>query len=141
MTFNESIATCLSKYFVFKGRASRSEYWWFYLFFTLIWWAADVVDGIYALVMLNEAMLTNRELDAFDRFCIDFGCEGLIIFCVLLIPSIAAGARRLHDTNRSGWWQLLYLTIIGIIPVMILLAQKSAKQENKYDQNDLLDCK
>ena len=50
------------------------------------------------------------------------------------IPSLAVGARRLHDTNRSGWWQLIAFTIIGLIPLIIWLASVGEKKKNKYGQ-------
>ncbi len=106
MTFGNAISTCMSKFFNFNGRASRPEYWWFYLFTLLLSWAAILIDKTEVVSML--------------------------INLVFLLPVLAAGARRLHDTNRSGWWQLLMLTIIGIIPLIIWLASKGSDQENQY---------
>jgi len=106
MTFGKSISTCFSKFFDFKGRATRPEYWWFYLFTLLISWGSMLVDPTQIL-------------------------SGLISLA-LIFPTIAAGTRRLHDTNRSGWWQLLYLTIIGSILVIVWLASKGSDQENEY---------
>jgi len=95
MTFGKSISTCFSKFFDFKGRASRPEYWWFYLFTILASWGSMLVDHTQIL-------------------------SGLVSL-ICLFPALAAATRRLHDTNRSGWWQLLCFTIIGIIPVIIWL--------------------
>lgn len=106
MTFGKSISTCLSKYVDFNGRASRPEYWWFYLFTVLLSWGAMIVD--------SSQMLS-----------------GLVSIAVLL-PSLAAGARRLHDTNRSGWWLLISLSVIGLIPLIIWLASKGNEQANDY---------
>jgi uncharacterized membrane protein YhaH (DUF805 family) len=106
MTFGKSIATCFAKYFNFKGRASRPEFWWFYLFTILLSWAAILVDS-------------SRVLS---------GIVNLAVF----FPVIAAGSRRLHDTNRSGWWQLLSLTVIGIIPLIIWWASEGSDQENRF---------
>lgn len=105
MTFGKSISTCFSKFFVFGGRASRPEYWWFYLFTVLLSWGA---------------MLDNSQV------------LSVLVNLVLLFPIIAAGTRRLHDTNRSGWWQLLYFTIIGAIPVIVWMASKGNDQDNQY---------
>ena len=60
--------------------------------------------------------------------------EGLYSLAVL-VPSIAVAARRLHDTNRSGWWQLIALTVIGIIPLIIFYAQDSDPGPNQYGPN------
>lgn len=106
MTFGKSISTCFSKFFDFSGRASRPEYWWFYLFTLLVGWGSMLVDRTQVLSTL--------------------------VNLVFLFPVLSAGARRLHDTNRSGWWQLLYITIIGIIPVVIWMASKGSDQENQY---------
>lgn len=97
MTFQESIKICLAKYADFSGRASRSEYWWFVLFILLVSMAASVISP---------------KLSA-------------LFSLATLLPSIAAATRRLHDTNRTGWWQLLVLVpLVGFIVLLVLLAQK-----------------
>jgi len=105
MTFTESIQTCFSKYADFNGRASKSEFWWWVLFVFLATIAANI---------LNDKL-------------------GILISLVTLLPNIAVTARRLHDTNRSGWWQL-----IGIIPVigwiiMIVWCVQEPVSQSKYD--------
>lgn len=109
MTFGKSIATCLSKYATFTGRASRSEFWWFFLFGILLSAGAGIAD---------EA----RDIEAFAP----------LINLALLLPRLAAGARRLHDIGKSGWWQLLILTIIGIIPLVFWWVREGAGEENEY---------
>jgi uncharacterized membrane protein YhaH (DUF805 family) len=97
MNFQESVRVCLTKYAVFEGRATRSEYWWFFLFI--------VVVGL-AISMLSATL------------------SGLFSLATVL-PSIAAATRRLHDTNRSGWWQLIVLLpVVGLIVLIVFLAQE-----------------
>ena len=97
MNFQESIKVCFSKYADFNGTASRSEYWWFVLFVILVSAAASVIAP-----MLN------------------------ILFTLgTLLPSVAAAARRLHDTGRSGWWQLIVVVpVVGLIVLIVFLAQE-----------------
>lgn len=98
MNFSESIQTCLKKYAAFNGRASRSEYWWF---------AFAVAFGCAILSVLAPV--------AYAIFAIG-----------TLVPSIAVATRRLHDTNRSGWWQLIVLVpIVGFVVLIVFLAQES----------------
>jgi uncharacterized membrane protein YhaH (DUF805 family) len=98
MTFQDSIRTCFSKYADFSGRASRSEYWWFFLFLIGVYIVASLIGNLAYWVAVAATLL----------------------------PSLAAGARRLHDTGRSGWWLLLNLVpLIGFIIVVVLLAQES----------------
>ena len=115
MTFQQSIQTCLNKYADFNGKASRLEYWWFFLFTAIV----GVITGILDAVI-------------FPGFTETLGTGPLrLLFNVAVItPGIAVGARRLHDTNRSGWWQLLYFTGIGIPVVFILMALPSKEGEN-----------
>ncbi len=97
MTFQESVRTCFSKYADFTGRAVRSEYWWFALFVVVVSLALSLLSNVASSV---------------------FGL-------VTILPSIAAATRRLHDTNRSGWWQLISLVpIIGAIVLIVFLAQE-----------------
>ena len=104
MTFGESISVCFKKYATFEGRASRSEYWWFFLFSFL---------ASSATSMISEMLY------------------GLFSLAVLL-PSLAVGARRLHDVNRSGWFLLLMLIpIVGWIILIVWAAQES-KEPNRF---------
>jgi uncharacterized membrane protein YhaH (DUF805 family) len=110
MNAGESIASVMGKYATFSGRASRSEYWWFILFGIALSWGATVVDA-------------------------SQGVDGLlagIVSLALLVPQIAVGCRRLHDVGKSGWWQLIALTIIGIIPLIVWYSTESNKGDNVY---------
>jgi uncharacterized membrane protein YhaH (DUF805 family) len=93
-------------YAQFNGRASRSEYWWFYLFTVLAGVAADTIGDT----------------------------VGNIASLALFLPSLALAARRLHDTGRSGWWFLLILTVIGIPVVLYWLVKASDAGANKYGE-------
>ena len=102
MTFFESIRVCLTKYAEFDGRATRAEFWWFALFFTL---AAT------GLTYMSESLAS-------------------VFSVAMLLPLLAAGSRRLHDTGRSGWWQLFILApIAGIIMLTILWAVPSVSED------------
>lgn len=104
MTFGESIQTCFSKYAEFSGRADRTEYWWFELFLLLLMIGAG---------MLNDT-ITN------------------LVSLAVMLPSFAVGARRLHDVDKSGWWQLLYLVpIVGWI-VLIYWSAQPAREPNRF---------
>lgn len=69
---------------------------------------------------------------AFDTVAVDKGPIYTIWSFVTLIPGIALGARRLHDINKSGWWQLIAFTIIGIIPLIIWWVRPGDPHENDY---------
>jgi len=92
MTFAESIRVCFSKYADFNGTASRSEFWWFQLFIFLV--AA-------ALSLFSTTLCS-------------------LFYLAVLLPSLAVGARRLHDTGKSGWWQLLLLVPVAGTIVLII---------------------
>ncbi|MDD5405596.1 MAG: DUF805 domain-containing protein [Sulfurovaceae bacterium] len=113
MTFFESISTCFKKYSDFDGRASRSEYWWFALFIIL-------GDILFSISNSCESMSFSEIL--------------YIIFnLIVLLPSLAVGARRLHDTGKSGWWQLIGLIpIAGAIVLIVFFAQKPQDGDNQY---------
>lgn len=110
----------LKKYATFSGRAQRAEYWYFLLFSTLIVIALSVIDGITG--SYNE----------------DTGwglLSGLYSIAVLL-PSIAVGARRLHDTSRTGWWLLIGLIpVIGTIVLIVFFVLDSTLGDNAYGPN------
>ena len=91
MNFTTAVRTCLKKYFVFSGRATRSEFWWFYLFTVLLGFVGGIIDGI---------------LDASGAVSLvgDLGIFGGLASLFTIIPSLTASTRRLHDTGRTGWW-------------------------------------
>jgi len=96
-------------YAVFSGRAGRAEYWHFYLWNTII---SFVLAGVDVLLMLA----TGTGMGALS---------GLYMLAVL-IPSLAVTTRRLHDTNRSGWWiWFSFVPLIGVITLLVFLAQES----------------
>jgi uncharacterized membrane protein YhaH (DUF805 family) len=115
MDFQTSIKTCFQKYAVFSGRASRSEFWYFSLFCFLggtITWVIDTMILGYGAE--------------------DWGAISVIFQIVIILPGIAVGARRLHDINKSGWWQLITLTIIGIILLIVWFATIGSSKKNEY---------
>ena len=111
MNFGQAIQTCMSKYATFEGRASRSEFWWFYLFTVLVSWGASLVE---MAVFGDSAGLS------------------VVVNLALILPILAAATRRLHDTGRSGWWQLLGLTVIGIIFLVVWWASEGHTDGNDY---------
>ena len=117
MNFGKAIATCMGKYGTFSGRASRSEYWWFYLFTVLMSWGSMIVAG--AMFSFEDPMV-----DLLPS----------IVSLVFFVPAIAAGSRRLHDIGKSGWWQLLLLIpIIGWILLIVWLATNTKPEGDKYN--------
>ncbi len=116
MSFGQSISYCFSNYANFNGRARRSEFWWFYLFVIIV---AAVVQGVLAAILGADATAY-------------YLLSGLVTIA-LAIPLYAAGARRMHDTGKSGWLQLLVLIpCVGIIIMIVLWAQAGNPGENQY---------
>lgn len=114
MNFAESVSTCFSKYFVFEGRASRSEYWWFQL-------------------LVAPASILSEFVNSVSISYIFLG-----VFLVCLIPAISAGVRRLHDTNKSGFFLLLgIIPFIGGLILLFFLIPEGTKGTNKYGPNPL----
>lgn len=113
MTFTDAIKTCFSKYFTFSGRASRSEYWYFWLF---------VMLGSILLAVLNSALfgptteLFQELVVAEDgtestrltrRQSYNSGIFGSLFALIVFVPGVTVACRRLHDVGKSGWWILL----------------------------------
>ncbi len=115
MTFQDSIKICFKKKFAdFNGRASRSEFWFFYLFAILVYF-----------------------ISFFLAFQMPFFFAVAIIFgLILFVPALAVTARRLHDMGYSGWWQLTaYIPYVGLIASIILIVifcMEGEKKKNKY---------
>lgn len=117
--FTDAIRLGFQHYFDFSGRSTRAEYWWWLLFALL----ADVILSVVDIMIGTYNVQSNGGLLS--------GLFGLVI----LIPGLALGARRLHDINKTGWWQLMWLIVFLVIPLIILLwwaAKPSNVGTNKY---------
>ncbi len=106
MNFGQSISTCLGKYVDFSGSAGRPEFWWFFLFQILV----SIVASFLGDIVSSLASLA------------------------LLLPALAVGARRLHDIGKSGWWQLIAFTVIGILVLIYWFVQPTAEGSNEHDK-------
>jgi uncharacterized membrane protein YhaH (DUF805 family) len=110
VSFPEAVTTVLTKFADFSGRARRSEFWW--------WALAYVIGSI--IVGAIDQVLGNKIL-------------GWIYILAALVPGLAVAARRLHDTDRSGWWLLLIIPIvIGWIVLLIFYIPEGTPGDNKY---------
>ena len=123
MKMKEAIISVLTNWNNFSGRACRSEFWFFCL-------AAVLVQVIISIIEIATGMV--------DIESTEMGLLSIIFTLLILVPSISVTSRRLQDRGLSGWWQLLYLTIIGI-PVIVVLNMLPAKEdENNWGRNPLL---
>ena len=101
----------LENYANFEGRARRAQFWWFYL--------ANVIINV-VLSVLGQATFL-------------FTVVGFIYGLAVLIPGIAVGIRRLHDTNKSGWWLLIALVpFAGWIVLIIFMATEGSREPNQW---------
>ena len=119
MTFSQAVSSVLlNKYATFSGRARRSEYWWWYLFVTIVFVVAGILDRAVGLTYSDTT--------------VGGGWIATIAGIVFLIPNLAVSVRRLHDTGRSGWWLLIGLVpLIGVI-VLIYFFVLDSENDNQY---------
>jgi uncharacterized membrane protein YhaH (DUF805 family) len=120
MSFQDAVRTCLQqKYVDFSGRARRSEYWFFVLFYVIVRLVANIIDAIIG----TRGFAGNQ------------GLLGTLVALALLLPGLGVGVRRLHDTGRSGWWLLIGLIpLVGAIVLIVFFVQDS-QPDNQYGPN------
>lgn len=124
MNMIEATKACFSNYVTFTGRARRAEYWWFVLFGVLVGILLGLIEG-------GRGMGMGHGMGG-------AGLLGNIWSLVIFLPTLAAGVRRLHDTDRSGWWLLLmFLPVIGAIVLIVFLAQKGTAGANRFGPDPL----
>ncbi|MFG3557629.1 DUF805 domain-containing protein [Micromonospora sp. NPDC047557] len=118
MSFGAAIKSVLSQYVGFTGRARRSEYWWFALFTVLVSIAAAILDSVLGLTFVEGSTS---------------GVIGLIASLLLLLPTLAVAVRRLHDTDRTGWWVLIGLVpLVGAIVLIVFFVQDGTPGANRF---------
>ena len=143
MNIKEAVVSVLKNWNNFSGRACRSEFWYFCLALFIASFLIAVIETIlYATVEGFPTILTygiefrDKEWQSVQN---PIGPLTLIFNAIILFPYISVTSRRLQDRNISGWWQLSYLTIIGVFIIFILLMLPSKEDENKWGRNPLLD--
>jgi uncharacterized membrane protein YhaH (DUF805 family) len=105
----------LKKYADFSGRAQRSEYWYFFLFYLLIY---------LGLIVAGQVIGNLGSILA------------LLFLLAMMIPSLSVGVRRLHDIDRSGWWLLIsFIPLIGAIVLIVFAVQDSQSGDNRFGSN------
>ncbi|SFO87987.1 Uncharacterized membrane protein YhaH, DUF805 family [Geodermatophilus dictyosporus] len=109
MGFPDAVRSVLTRYADFTGRARRAEYWWFALFSVVVVTVAAIIDAILGFPVLQ-----------------------LIVSLGLVVPSLAVGVRRLHDTDRSGWWLLIGLVPFGGIVLLVFYCLEGQRHPNRY---------
>lgn len=109
----------LKKYAVFNGRARRQEYWMFVLFNIIISVVLSIVDGMLGMSVAEGV-----------------GLLGALYGLAVLLPGIGVSIRRLHDTNRSGWWLLIaFVPLIGFVVLLVFMVLDSTPGENRFGSN------
>ena len=123
MNFSQAVSSFFTRWKDFNGRSSRSEYWWATFFVIL----TSIFTNIFTLFLgLSPSIVAIIVLLL------------IVIFSLFLtIASLALVVRRLHDTNKSGWWYLIIFTIIGALPLLYWYCKKGDEGENRFGSNPL----
>ena len=123
MNMKDAVISVLVNWQSFDGRACRSEFWYFGLASGLLGFVIGVVEVATGIVDVENA---------------GAGILSFIFSLAVLLPSISVTSRRLHDRGLSGWWQLSYVTLIGIFVVIVLCALPAKDDKNKWGRNPLI---
>ena len=118
MNFVQAIRSGFTNYFNFSGRACRSEYWFWVLFLVLADIAVDIADSL----IFGDAT---------------YAPINLIFNLGVAIPGTAVSVRRLHDIDKTGWWSLLLLTVVGLFVLIYWALKPGDEGENRFGHNPL----
>lgn len=118
MGFMEAVKTVfIEKYCCFKGRARRSEFWWWQLAKTIV---SSIISGIASVIYFSGHTMMDYLNDPMSMLLSPGYIVAFVVSLALLLPDLGVQVRRLHDTGRSGWWLLSIL--LGIIPIVGTIA-------------------
>lgn len=116
MTFVQAISSCFRNYATFSGRAVRSEFWYWYLFVAIVLAVFGGIDQrLYPGLSMGPFTLVN-----------------MAVVLALILPSLAVSVRRLHDIDRTGWWILISVTVIGTIVLIYWACLRGAPGPNRF---------
>jgi len=125
---------CIKNYTLFRGRASRTEFWYFILYWAIFYIIIIAVEKVLGLDFINLKALPFSEYIPLANLYNKVGLLTVIYRPLTILPSLAVISRRLHDINRSGWWCLMCVTPLIII-LIIFLCKKSDESENQFGLN------
>lgn len=116
VSFKEAVVRALSQnYCNFSGRASRSEYWWFYLFSCIVSWVVSIIVSLFSSDLSTMYIAS------------------MIVGLAFLLPGLGIAVRRLHDIGKSGWWLFISLIpLIGAILLLVWFCKDSQMEPNEY---------
>lgn len=118
MGFQQSVKTCFRKYVTFSGRASRSEYWYFFLFLIL----GNIFTGLLDSLLFGATVVQSTVTDTSAHASVDnSGPLASLFSLVLFLPSLAAGWRRMHDSGRSGLYLFFPFILMMALVLMIFV--------------------
>ncbi len=132
MNFSEAIRSCLTQYASFRGRAARSEFWFFALFNISCLIIASIIDNMLGTTFkfMDPTLGVQRS--------IPYGWFYSLVALGLFLPNISALVRRLHDTGRSGWWYwILLIPFVGAILLLVWFCTRGTQGENNYGHDPL----
>ena len=135
MGFRAAIGSCFRKYVGFQGRAPRSEFWWWELFTFLLNFVISFIFAFAAAFLISASKGSGAQGQAQDiatMVNLVGTLAKLVISLGLFLPGLAVTIRRLHDTDHSGWWCLIPLTVIGIIPFFIWMCSRGTPGANRF---------
>ena len=122
---------CIKNYTLFTGRASRTEFWYFLLYWAIFYVIIIAIDRVLGLNFIKLKALPFSEYIPLANLYEDVGLLTVLYRPLTILPSLAVISRRLHDINRSGWWCLMCVTPLVII-LIIFLCKKSDESENQF---------
>lgn len=122
MTFVESVKSGFINYSNYRGRASRSEFWYWFLFYLLFGWF--IMLGVEGYIILTKSP--------------GLGIATGLYFLLFLCPNVSVSMRRMHDVSRSAWWLLFGMVpLVGQVYVLLWLIKEGDPGENKYGDDPL----
>ncbi len=122
MSFSEAISSGFKNYAVFSGRATRSAFWWFYLFTIIVGIAISVIEGAMGSSGIAGGL----------------GIISIIWALGVFLPTLGLVIRRLHDADHSGWWWLIGLVpLVGVIVLIVFWATPGTQGDNRFGSPEI----
>lgn len=128
----EAVKSAARRTFDYSGRSSRSEYWWFVLVFFLMFFGPTLI-----LFLIRGGDAFEPQVEPVGAVNWIVGVISMLLQVAMMVMGLSLGVRRLHDSNKRGWWLLIFFAPLGLVIFIVLMCLNGTEGSNRFGYDPL----